>query len=113
MKWEANAPEAYEDMIRSVGAPNKTVADSSVILAGLRWTSINRKHCIETGLTIPHHHHQNYAEGMGGCFKLAVIKLFYITPHAPLLYWCFEVSFLDKTRRFLSKSSLNGRTGFQ
>ena len=113
MKREANAPEAYEDVIRSVGAPNKTVTDNATVLTGHRWTTINRKYCIETGLTIPHHQHQNYAEGIGGCFKLAVIKLFHNTPRAPLSYWCYAASFLDKTRRFLSKSSLNGKTGFQ
>ena len=113
MKREANAPEAYEDVIRSVGAPNKTMTDNTIALTGLRWTNINRKCYIETGLIIPHHQHQNYAEGIGGCFKLAVIKLFYNTPHAPLSYWCFTASFLDKTRRYLSKSSLNGRTVFQ
>ena len=89
------------------------VTDNATVLTGLKWTNINRKYCIETGLTIPHHQRQNYAEGIGGCFKLAVIKLFHNTPHAPLSYWCYAASFLDKTRRFLSKSSLNGRTGFQ
>ena len=113
MKRKANAPEAYEDVIRSVGAPNKTVTDNAVVLTGLRWTRINCIYCIETDLTIPHHQHQNYAEGISGCFKLAVIKLFHNTPHAPLSYWCFASSLLDKTSRFLSKSSLNGRTGYQ
>ena len=113
MKQEENTPEAYEYAIISVGVPNKTVTDNDDVLTVLRWTSINRRYCIETGLTIPHRQHQNNAEGTGGYFKLSVIKLFHNTPHAPLSYWCFAVKILDKIRRFLSKSSLNGRTGYQ
>ena len=29
MKREANVPEAYEDITRSVGVPNKTVTDNT------------------------------------------------------------------------------------
>ena len=86
IRREANVPEAYEDMIRSVGAPNKTVTDNTVALTGLRWASIYRRYCVENSLTIHHHHHQNYAEDIGGYFKLAVIKLFHNTTHVPLSY---------------------------
>ena len=57
MRREANAPEAYEDTIRTIGAPNKTVTDNAKVLIGHKWTSINRKYCIESGLTIPYHQH--------------------------------------------------------
>ena len=36
MKREENAPEAYEDVIRSAGAPNKTVSDNTDFLPELR-----------------------------------------------------------------------------
>ena len=113
MKREAEAPAAYEDIIRHVGAPNKTVTDNAKVLTGAKWTNINRRYCIETGLTVPHHQHQNYSEGVGGNFKLALLKLYHNTPHAPLKYWCYAASFLDKARRYLSKASLNGRCGFE
>ena len=113
MKREENSPEAYENVTRSVGVPNKTVSANDAVLTGLIWKSINCRYCIETGLTIHHRQHQNYTEGTGGLFKLVVIKLFHNTPHAPLSYWCFAAKFLDKTCRFLSKSSLNGRIGYQ
>ena len=32
MKRKVNAPESYDDVIRLVGAPNKTVADNAAIL---------------------------------------------------------------------------------
>ena len=32
MKREADAPSAYEDMIRNIGAPNKTVTDNAKVL---------------------------------------------------------------------------------
>ena len=54
MRREANAPEAYQDVIRFIGAPNKTVTDNAKVLTGVRWTNINRQYCIETGLTVPH-----------------------------------------------------------
>ena len=113
IKREANTPEAYEDVIRSVGAPKKTITGNAAVITGLQWTSINRRYCIETGLTISHYQHQKYAEDIGACFKLSVIKLFHNTHHAPFVYWCFAASFPDKTRGFLSKSSLNGRIGYQ
>lgn len=113
MRREANAPAAYEDFIRTVGAPNKTVTDNAQVLSGVKWTNINRKYCIETGLTVPHHQHQNYSEGVGGNFKFAILKLFHNTPHATLPYWCFAASFLDKTHRFISQSTLDGRCGYE
>ena len=111
MKREANAPEAYEDVIREFGAPNKTVTDNAQVLTGTKWTSINRRYCIESGYTVPHHQHQNFSEGEGGNFKFAILKLMHNTPHAPLSYWCYAAQFLDKVRRCLSKSSLDGRCG--
>ena len=32
------------------------------------------------------------------------------TPHAPIVYWCYCASFLDKVRRHLSKAALNQRS---
>jgi hypothetical protein len=64
MRREANAPEKYEDFIRSIGAPNETVTDNDKVLTGHRWTTINRHYCIEKGLTVPHYQHQNYSEGI-------------------------------------------------
>ena len=88
MTRKSKAPEAYEDIIRHYGAPNKTVTDNARECVGIRWTSINRKYCIETGLTVPHHQHQNFAEGEGGNIKYRVLKLLHNTPHAPMHYWC-------------------------
>ena len=105
------APEAYLDVIREYGAPNKPVTDNAQVLTGNRWTNITRQHCIATGLTIPHHQHQNYCEEQGGNFKFALQKLLHNTSHAPITYWCYAATFLDKARRFLSKASLDGRCG--
>ena len=62
---------------------------------------------------VPHHQHQYYSEGIGGNFKLVVSKLFHNTPHAPTSYWCYASSFLDKARRYLSKPSLDGISGYE
>ena len=44
---------------------------------------------------------------------MAVIKLFHNTPHAPLSYWYFAASFLDKTRKFLSEPYIDGRCEYE
>ena len=64
MRRKSQAHESYEDVIRHHGAPNSTgVTDNAKELVGHKWTSINRKYCIESGFSVPHHQHQNYAEG--------------------------------------------------
>ena len=60
MHKEASAPDAYDDYIRAVGAPNKIVTENTQVLMGTKWTNINHKYCIATHLTIPKHQHQNY-----------------------------------------------------
>ena len=108
MRRKRQAPEAYEDVIRFIGAPKKTITDNAKTLTGSRWTDINRKYCIKTGLTIPHHQHQNYSEREGGNFKFRVLNLLHNTPHAPTSYWCFAAEFLDQVGAHLSRKSLEG-----
>ena len=110
MRRESQAPEAYEDVIRHVGAPNRTVTDNAKVCKSVKWVTINRRFCIETGLTVPHHQHQNYAEREGGVFKFRILKLFHNTPHAPIQYWCYAAEFLDQVGTYLSSTALQGRT---
>ena len=70
-----------------------------------------RRYGIESGLSVPHHQHQNYAENCGGNFKLALLRLMHEKPHAPLVYWCYASEFLDKVCRYWSKDELNGKCG--
>ena len=93
MKREAITSEAYEDVVISVGAPNKSVTDNTAALTGLRWTSGNRRYCIETSLITPHRQQQTYAEGVSIYFKLVVIKLFHNTIRVPLSHWCLQQVF--------------------
>ena len=80
MRRESQAPEAYEDVIRHIGAPNRTITDNTKVCKSNKWVTVNRRFFIETGLTVPHHQHQNYAEREGGDFKFRILKLF-IIPH--------------------------------
>ena len=51
---------------------------------------------------------------MGGNFKFAITILFHnTTPHTPYACWCFAASFLNKTRRYLSKKTLGGKCGYK
>ena len=109
MRRESQAPEAYEDVIRGIGAPNRTVTDNAQVCKSTKWVTINRRFCIETGLTVPHHQHQNYAEREGGVFKFKILKLFHNTPHAQIQYWCYAAEFLDQVGAYLSSKKLNGR----
>ena len=45
----SHVSEDYEDIIRSVGAPTKTITDNSKA----KQTTINRKYCIKTGPRSP------------------------------------------------------------
>ena len=42
MHHEVNAPKAYKAAIGVVGVPNRTVTNNDQVLAGIKWTSINR-----------------------------------------------------------------------
>ena len=110
MRRESQAPEAYEDVIRHIGAPNRTITDNAKVCKSNKWVTVNRRFCIETGLTVPHHQHQNYAEREGGVFKFRILKLFHNTPHAPIEYWCYAAEFLDQVGTYLSSVKLEGRT---
>ena len=87
---EASAPEAYEECIRAVCAPTKTVTDNDKVLTGTKWANTTRRYCIATGLTVPIHQHQNYCEQIGRDFKFAVLNNFHNTPHVPVSYWCYK-----------------------
>ena len=97
MHKKVSTPEAYEDCIRAICTPNTTATDIIQVLTGTKWTNINRRYCIVTGINEPTHEHQNYCEKVGGNFKFAVLKLFHTIPHAPSSYWCYIARFLDKT----------------
>ena len=74
IKREANTTRLYEDVIRSVGAPNKTVTDNVQVLTGEIWININRRYYIGANLTVSHHQHQNYCEGVGGNLNCQLSK---------------------------------------
>ena len=109
LRKECHAPDAYTDFIINYGAPNKTVSDNAQVYLGNKWTTINRKYCIERGQTVPYHQSSNYAENEGGNRKYWLVKLLHNTPHAPLMYWCFAMDFLNSVGKFISKTSLGGK----
>ena len=80
-----------------------------MVYKGHKWTCINRKYCMEHGLTVPYHQSSNYAEGEDGNRKYWLAKLFHLTPHAPQKYWCFGLDFLNSISKCLSKPSLKGK----
>ena len=113
MHNEESASETYEDCIRVVGAPNKIVTENYQVLTGTKWTNINRRYLIATGLTVPKHQHRNYCEQVGGNFKFAVFKKNHNTPYVPTSYWCSTAIFLDKTRCYISHPSIGNRCGYE
>ena len=80
MSKESQAPEKYEDIIRYIGAPNKTITDNAQVCTGKRCTTVNRKYCIDTGLTVQHHQHQHFAKREGGNIKFKLLNWFHNTP---------------------------------
>ena len=94
MHRKVNAPEAYDNVIRTIGAPNKTVTDNAMVIISKIWTSVNPKYCIGIGLIVSYHRQQNYVEGMGDNNKFAILKLFYNTPLGTIsvLVLCYQLS---------------------
>ena len=113
LRRESRVAIAYEDTIIEHGAPSRTVTDNTKALISDTFRSILQKYYIATGNTVPYCQHQNYCEGEGGNFKFAVFKCLYYTPHAPIVYWYYCASFLDKVRRHLAKEALNHRSALE
>ena len=42
MKRKVQALESYEDVIRSIDAPNRTITDDALVCTGDKWTSIKK-----------------------------------------------------------------------
>ena len=98
-------PHAYHDFIIKYEARNKTVSDNARVYLSNHWTDINRKFCIERGLTVPYHQSSNFSEGEGGNRKYWLAKLFHLTPHAPLKYWFYGMDFLNSVSKYLSRKN--------
>lgn len=83
MRREPNVPEAYDDTIHTIGASNKSVTDIAKVLTGVKWTLIYRKYYIESGVSVPHHQHNNYSECVGGV-RFNLLSSNYIITHHQL-----------------------------
>ena len=42
MRRESQVPEAYEDTIRHIGVPNRTVTDNAKVCKSIKWVTVNR-----------------------------------------------------------------------
>ena len=104
---------AYEDTNIEHGTPNEIVTDNAKVLTSDRFENISGEYSIEIGHTVLYYQHQNYCVREGGDFKFTVCECFHYTPHAPIMYWCYCASFLDKVRRHLIKASLNNRSALE
>ena len=113
LRRESKVAIAYEDTIIEHGAPNKTVCDNAKALTSKKFKNVNRKYSIMPGSTVPYAQHQNYSEGEGGNFKFAVIKCMHYTPHAPIVYWCYCATYIDKVRRHLAKAALFNKSAME
>ena len=106
---ESQANEMYGDIIRQHGAPNKTVTDNARVCTGKRYTTINRRFCIEIGLSVPHHRYKKCAQSEGGNLKYRMFKLFHHTHHIPIQYWCFGFEYMNQVGLYIYNTSLDGR----
>ncbi len=59
---ESHAVGAYEDFLRSEGAPSTLRRDNSKVQTGLKFLELNRKYLVADEYTEPHHPQQNPAE---------------------------------------------------
>jgi hypothetical protein len=111
MHRESQAVGELQDIIREIGAPNYIVSDNAKVYRSSAWIKVLRDNVIESRFSEAYHQNQNYAELRGGLLKTAVLKLFHMTPWAPLEYWCYAVEYLNYVRPLLAQQSLDWRPG--
>ncbi len=87
------APTAYEDFIREVGAPNKFLTDNEATLISQKMTTTSRRFAIQQLAITPRNPQQNTAER-----KLAVVKHRVMVTmresKVPLVFWCYCMEFI-------------------
>jgi len=111
IRRESQAVGELQDIIREVGAPNYIVSDNAKIYSSSDWVKVLRDNVIESRFAEAYHQNQNYAELRGGLMKTAILKLFHLTPWAPLEYWCYALEYLNYVRPLLAQQSLDWRAG--
>ena len=110
MKKKSQASDAFDDYVRQVGAPNYMINDHASELIGDDWLRVARKAMIDTFITEPHHQNSNLAERRGGALKDALQLLFFNTPWAPFIFWCYGLEYLVNVRQCLAQRSLGWLT---
>ena len=113
MKREAEAPSLYKDVIREVGAPNKTVIDNAKVLTGLKWRSINRRYNVEPCLSVPHNQHKTTPKNVEVTSNLTFYVSF--TKLMLLLYYTgvMQAALLKKFIVYWLKDKLDGKCDFE
>ena len=87
MRKKSQAPDAFADFVRMVGAPNYMVNDHAQELTGDAWLAVARHAMIATKITEPAHQNENLAERRGAALKDNLQVLFMNTPLAPFRFW--------------------------
>jgi hypothetical protein len=108
---ESQAVGELQDIIHKIGAPNFIVSDNAKVYQGSAWVKVLRDNVIESRFAEAYHQNQNYAELRGGLLKTSILKLFHMTPWAPLEYWCYALEYLNYVHPLLAQQSLDWRPG--
>ena len=109
MKKKAQANARFRDLVREVGAPNIMVTDGAKEMTGEDWLNTCRQFCISSHMSEAYHQNSSLAERRGGDLKTALIKMFHLTPQAPLAFWCYGMEYLALVRGCLARQNLDWR----
>lgn len=112
MKAKSQAIDALGDFVRYYGAPNLLVHDGAKEMKSNKWLDFVRRYAIPEHPSEPYHQNQNLAERRGGDIKTGLWFLL-LECKAPVIYWCYALTFLVYCRQYIARRSLQYRTPYE
>ena len=109
LRRERHSHNAYQDLIRYVGAPNILLTDNARTETGKKWTKTSRDNQTRQIFTAPHNQQQNHAERkIQDIKKRTILVLRY--GNAPLEFWCYCLEYVVACFNYTSHATINNRT---
>jgi hypothetical protein len=110
MRRESHSHGAYQDFVWDVRAPNMLLTDNSQTQTGKKWTKSSQKSITEQVQLVPHN--QNQAERkIQDVKKRTILTLHYSS--APLLFWCYCITFFVDCLNHTAQKELDYRTAMK
>ncbi len=110
IKRKSQVHATFLDVVRDVGAPNALKCDNSPENKCKEMQKSLRELIIQFFFTEDYHQNGNITEKSGGVYKDRIDILFFYTPWAPRVYWCYALEYVCYVDQHLAKRSLDWKT---